>query len=1092
MRALEFINEGINDPAIFKVVFVIGGPGSGKSFVTRQLGLQALGYVNINSDIAFEYLMKKHNIDPKMPPEEKERRDTVRQRAKDITGDKSTLAIDGRLGIVIDGTGDDFEKVSKLKSNFDILGYNNFLVVVNTQLDVARERNQKRQRTVPDNIVVDSWYAVQNNIGKFSQIFEHISVIDNSGDVGETSGQIQNAYKKLLKFTKQEPNKPAAKKWMQQQLKEQEEFDSNSTTLSKLYNGDYPDRDEIFWDYVGRSDLDKPLTVGSMPHYKLKILLLSQYRAEHPDELVDLLDSDQKRALRRHLRDVDLSNNIIVISGDRVVDGNHRALAAVLSGKPIKYVDLADLDDVSAKELEEACWSGYHKEGMKTMFGKRYPNCVKNKKKKANEGQEGTLWRVEGSVATSRFFVVKGYNKSRKVWKNKYGAGDFNDRKSAQAQADKLNSVGGVRESGSKLRESKLITDVPNESWLKGKIDYAKSKGRDSYGVPYMNATTAYVRPDVRIPVDILKGLPGMRGEQKNVRQGDLKAIMKIMRDTGKLPLGRDGEEYAPFVLVAHNGEAWVSEGNHRIMAAAALGWDSLPVELKYFDGGERIESGALYPGKIGLGGAQGVAEETTALKLSPTSEKAKAWIEKVYALFPGTWQNNHVMLWGEGEEQQMAMFELVPSMSKRGAVDVKWFQAYPLRQGVGSRGMKILQGLAQEDGITLTLYPWDKGQISQAKLIKFYKSHGFKPLLKGTKTGNMIWEPQSVSEGTVDETTEQFYNLVEWKKAARKLKMHIRVGYMAGTKGVKIYEAETEDQLSGGRFFAGPGWNYGHMTVVKNNVDEMALSTYKTMGDFSKPGPFTGADKKLVPHQKNIEKATKFFERTPYDFRLFFSHLKGTGKYSEHGPMSPDQIKQVFGQDAEEIINGSEDAITVVYVGNKGDSKVMLTPWMMAHRFGHAIQAGSRNKNWTAWGEAEKYFFQTVNNLLDEHYGKVPATKPAGRNILYQLEPEYNALFNAMGTQRSSTSGQIRRPYEFLYELFAQYLGTGKVTLNPLPTNLIYGRKVFGNPTKYMNIKPEYRDEGERKQAADSLAYTMELLFNDVLGDSVGKIFVM
>jgi len=29
-------------------------------------------------------------------------------------------------------------------------------------------------------------------------------------------------------------------------------------------------------------------------------------------------------------------------------------------------------------DLDEACWKGYHKEGMKTMFGKRYPNCVKN------------------------------------------------------------------------------------------------------------------------------------------------------------------------------------------------------------------------------------------------------------------------------------------------------------------------------------------------------------------------------------------------------------------------------------------------------------------------------------------------------------------------------------------------------------------------------------------------------------------------------------------------------------------------------------------------------------------------------------------
>ena len=35
------------------------------------------------------------------------------------------------------------------------------------------------------------------------------------------------------------------------------------------------------------------------------------------------------------------------------------------------------------KELNERCWKGYTQKGMKTMFGKRYPNCVKIKKKKS-------------------------------------------------------------------------------------------------------------------------------------------------------------------------------------------------------------------------------------------------------------------------------------------------------------------------------------------------------------------------------------------------------------------------------------------------------------------------------------------------------------------------------------------------------------------------------------------------------------------------------------------------------------------------------------------------------------------------------------
>lgn len=127
------------------------------------------------------------------------------------------------------------------------------------------------------------------------------------------------------------------------------------------------------------------------------------------------------------------------------------------------------------------------------------------------------------------------------------------------------------------------------------------------------------------------------------------------------------------------------------------------------------------------------------------SNEKVKLWIEKVYDMFPQTWQNNHVMpLGGEGDDQQFAMFELVPSNSKRDAVEVKWFQAYPLRKGVGSRAMTELQKLAQEDGISLTLYPWDKGQISQSKLMKFYKGQGFKPTVKGSK--NMYWSPTELT----------------------------------------------------------------------------------------------------------------------------------------------------------------------------------------------------------------------------------------------------------------------------------------------------------------------------------------------------------
>jgi hypothetical protein len=117
-----------------------------------------------------------------------------------------------------------------------------------------------------------------------------------------------------------------------------------STTLQQLYRGGYPDRDEIFWDYVGSSELDIPLDIQLIPGYKLKILLNSQYRTEDIYEILDMLDSDQEEIVDRYRGDPGLSDRIIVLSGDRIIDGNHRALAAALNGSSIRYIDLQDLD----------------------------------------------------------------------------------------------------------------------------------------------------------------------------------------------------------------------------------------------------------------------------------------------------------------------------------------------------------------------------------------------------------------------------------------------------------------------------------------------------------------------------------------------------------------------------------------------------------------------------------------------------------------------------------------------------------------------------------------------------------------------------
>jgi hypothetical protein len=119
----------------------------------------------------------------------------------------------------------------------------------------------------------------------------------------------------------------------------------NQTTLNNLYHGDLPDEYEAFWDYVRPSDLDKPLTVNQISPFKLKILITNQYRVEHEDEILDIMKPEQIDIVRDYENNPGLSSSIILIANNRIVDGNHRALAAVFKRVPINYVDLSDLDD---------------------------------------------------------------------------------------------------------------------------------------------------------------------------------------------------------------------------------------------------------------------------------------------------------------------------------------------------------------------------------------------------------------------------------------------------------------------------------------------------------------------------------------------------------------------------------------------------------------------------------------------------------------------------------------------------------------------------------------------------------------------------
>ena len=119
-----------------------------------------------------------------MPDSEEEARDMIRVRAKATTSSMMDLSIQGRLGLVIDGTGRDFNKISAQMRMLQHLGYDCSMIFVNTSLEVALERNAQRERSVPEYITRKSCTAVQSNIGKFQNLFGmgNMIIIDNSKD----------------------------------------------------------------------------------------------------------------------------------------------------------------------------------------------------------------------------------------------------------------------------------------------------------------------------------------------------------------------------------------------------------------------------------------------------------------------------------------------------------------------------------------------------------------------------------------------------------------------------------------------------------------------------------------------------------------------------------------------------------------------------------------------------------------------------------------------------------------------------------------------------------------------------------------------
>ena len=215
----QYITEGVYDPSIFKAFFLGGGPGSGKSWVSAR-ALSGMGLKVINSDNAFVSKLKREKLTLDFAAhDEKEiiARDKIRSRSKQIAGMQLGTALEGRLGLIIDSTARDVEKISSQAANLRKIGYDIHMVFVNTSLDVALERNKNRPRRLPDAIIIDSHRQIQKNMGRLQRIFggRNFLVVDNNKSSEDVNPMV---HKKIRSMIDRAPTSYQAVRWIHREL----------------------------------------------------------------------------------------------------------------------------------------------------------------------------------------------------------------------------------------------------------------------------------------------------------------------------------------------------------------------------------------------------------------------------------------------------------------------------------------------------------------------------------------------------------------------------------------------------------------------------------------------------------------------------------------------------------------------------------------------------------------------------------------------------------------------------------------------------------------------------------------------------------
>jgi shikimate kinase len=349
LEEVEVLEEGVNDPAIFKAVFLAGGPGSGKSFIVGKTGLVNIGMKLVNSDDEFERRLKNAGLDKSNPDDiYSPQGQALRGKAKKTTKNKQDMYITGRLGLVIDGTGKDADKMVRQRKQLEDLGYDTAMIFVDTDLETSMLRNKKRDRKLPDAEVKTMWKEVQSNKKRFKSLFgKNFAIVDNT-DQGSKEANLKLAdretlvaYKKMVKFANAKPTKETAKNWIENEksrrgIKEAVELDEFKMKIPGEKETMGIVRDKM--PQVAEKDYPEFFKYLKENGAKLSKKKISA------EDLKPIQKEFAKIGVEKSMAKLGGKNKPLISSADKyIIDGHHRWLA-VLNSTPKAKMDVIEVN----------------------------------------------------------------------------------------------------------------------------------------------------------------------------------------------------------------------------------------------------------------------------------------------------------------------------------------------------------------------------------------------------------------------------------------------------------------------------------------------------------------------------------------------------------------------------------------------------------------------------------------------------------------------------------------------------------------------------------------------------------------------------